>query len=416
MAAGMKARAAAALMRIRPGGLDILALPAFRNLLAAGVMFDFSGNLRLAAQSWVVLDLTGSALWVGLSAGARGVPAIVFGLFGGVAADRFPRKAVLAAGWTVLAILAVATGLLIVTGEVEAWHIVAFSAATGTVIAFTLPASLSLVASLVPGTRISNALGLTSLSWSSMEMAGPAIAGAMLAWATADVVFWVVAGGYAAAVIIIMRVREPERERAVEKRSVFADLREGVSFVRRAQPLAVLTVLAFLQNLFAVAIMPLVPVYARDVLHAGAAGYGLLAGAMGAGFLCGALTISAFGNFRRKGLTMLLSGLVWDSGAAAFGFSRSMPLSMTLLFIVGFSGPFWHNAAVSVFQSRAGDQMRGRVMSVWGIASEAFPIGWMVGGALAVTFGNEQALIISALCGTPVALLFFLLSPSFRKV
>ncbi len=415
MAARMKAGAVAMLKRIRPGGMDVLALPAFRKLLAAEVMFDFSGNMRLAAQSWVVLELTGSAFWVGLAAGARGVPAIVFGLFGGVAADRLPRKSVLAAGWTVLAALAVATGLLIATGRVEAWHIVAFSAATGTVIAFTLPASFSLVASLVPGTRLSNALGLTSLSWSSMEMAAPAIAGAILSRAAADVVFWIVAGGYTAAIILIMRVKEPERERSSEKRSMLAELRDGISYVRRTQPLPVIAVLAFQQNLMAVAVMPLVPVYARDVLHAGAAGYGLLAGAMGAGFLCGALTIAAFGNFRRKGLTMLLSGVVWDGGAVAFGFSRSMPLSMALLFTMAYSGPFWHNAAVSTFQSRAGDQMRGRVMSVWGMASEVFPIGWMVGGAMAVAFGKEQALIISALCGTPVALVFFLLSPSFRK-
>jgi hypothetical protein len=248
-----------------------------------------------------------------------------------------------------------------------------------------------------------------------MEMAAPAVAGALLARTGADVVFWVVTGGYAGAVALLIRVGEPAREKAASTKSVLADLTAGLRHVRRTRPLPVLALLAFEQNLMAVTVMPLIPVYARDVLDAGAGGYGLLAGALGAGFLTGALTISAFGNFPRKGLTMLLTGAVWDGCAVAFGFSRSMPLSMGILFALGLSGPFWFNAAVTAFQARAGDEMRGRVMSVWAMAQEVFPIGWLVGGALATAFGNERALIISAACGTPVALLFYLLSPSFRR-
>jgi hypothetical protein len=177
----------------------------------------------------------------------------------------------------------------------------------------------------------------------------------------------------------------------------------------------VIALLVFEQNLMAVAVMPLVPVYAKEVLDVGATGYGLLAGAIGAGFLAGALVIAAFGNFPRKGLTMLLAGMVWDGCAVGFGFSRSLPLSMALLFFMALSGPFWFNAGLTTFQTRAGPEMRGRVMSVWAMAAEMFPIGWLIGGTMAEAFGNEQALIISALAGTPVALVFFLFSPSFRR-
>ncbi len=402
--------------RVRPAGLDVLAMPVFRRLLVAEVLFDVSSNMRLAAQSWLVLELGGSALWVGLAAGARGAPAVVLGLFGGVAADRLPRRSVLIAGWATLALLAAGTAGLLMTDKIEAWHIVAISAGTGLAIAFTVPSAYSLVASIVPGSRLSNALGLTSLSWSSMEMAGPAITGALLAVTSASTVFWLIGGAYACAVVALLRVPEPPRERPKESASVLTDLKAGIAYVRKTQPLPVITLLAFEQNLMAVAVMPLIPVYAKDVLDVGAAGYGLLAGALGAGFLAGALTISAFGNFPRKGLTMVLSGSVWDGGAVAFGFSHSLPLSMALLFAVGYSGPFWFNAAVTAFQAKAGDEVRGRVMSVWAMAQEVFPIGWLVGGVLATTVGNERALVISALCGTPVALAFYLLSPSFRRV
>lgn len=407
--------AAAAIRRWRPGALDALTLPSFRRLLAAEVFGDLSGNMRLAAQSWVVLELTGSALWVGLAAGVRGAVAILFGLVGGVIADRTNRRLVVVAVMGGLTGLAMTTALLAGSGELRAWHLVAMSAATGIGIAFGLPAVYSVVAGIVPATRISNALGLTAMSSNSAEMVAPAIAGALLARTSPEVVFWVIAGGYAASMLLWVRVREPQRATAPERRSIRADLAEGIAFVRRTKPLLVVAALALQQNLMAVAVMPLVPVYAKEVLDVGAGGYGLLAGAMGAGFLTGALAVSVFGNFPRKGLTMLLMGAVWDGCAVSFGFSRSLPLSMGLLFTMAVSGSYWFNAAVTLFQTRAGDAMRGRVMSVWGITMQMFPIGWLVGGALAEAFGNQQALIISALAGTPVALAFYLLSPSFRR-
>jgi MFS family permease len=386
-----------------------------QRFLAAGFAFEISTHIRLSAQSWLVLELTDSALWVGLAAGSRGATSIAFGLFGGVAADRLKRRTVLAAGWAVLALLAAATAALVGTGVVEAWHVVVMSGVTGIAIAFTSPASYSLLAAVVPGHRLANAQGLLSLSSSVGETAGPAAAGLLLSQTGIDAVYWVAAGGYAAAVILVLRMREPARSGTIERGRVLPALREGLAHVRRTPPLPVLTVLAFQQNLMAVAIMPLVPVYARDVLRVGAAGYGLLAGSLGAGFLLGAATVAAFGNFPRRGLTMLVTGLVWDVCAVGFGFSRSLPLSMTLLFLLGYSGPFWFNAAVTTFQSMTPPDMRGRAMSVWGISSEVFPVGWIVGGAMATAFGNETALIISACLGTPVALLFFALSPSFRR-
>ena len=415
MFAGRVISAAAVLRRWRPDGLDVLALPPFRRLLAGEVLGDLSGNMRLVAQSWLVLELTDSSLWVGLAAGARGIPAVLLGLFGGVAADRLNRRLVIVAVLGGLSGLAVITALRVASGDLRAWHLVAMSAATGIGIAFGLPAVYSVVAGIVPAARLSNALGLTAMSWGSAEMVAPAIAGALLARTGADVVFWVIAGGYAVAMFLWLRVPEPQRSPVTERRSVMTDLAAGLGFIRRTQPLPAVTLLAFEGNLLAVAVFPLIPVYARDVLNAGAGGFGLLAGAMGAGGLCGAVSLSAFGNFRRRGWTLLLTGVVWDACMVSFGFSRSLPLSMALLFVMAFAGGVWANAAITIFQTAAGDAMRGRVMGVWGMAQAMFPVGWLVGGALAQAVGNERALIISALCGTPVAIALFLLSPSLRK-
>ena len=240
--------------------------------------------------------------------------------------------------------------------------------------------------------------------------------GVVIARANTESAFWLVAGGYAAGALLLLRLNTRETASGARERSILRGIRDGLAYARRTQPLPWLFVLVAANNLLGVAVFALIPTYARDVLAVGPAGYGLLSGVVGAGFLVGSIAIGLFGNYPRRGLVIVLAGAAWDACMIGFGFSRLFPLSLSLLFAMGVAGAYWVNAAVTAFQSTTTPALRGRVMSLYVISMQMFPLGWLYGGALATALGNEWALIVSAAGGTPLSILAYSLSPGLRRV
>lgn len=395
-------------------GRGPLSIAPFRSLLLGQGIFDLGVAMRLAAQSWVVFELTNSQLWVGVAAGVRAVPVLLFATFAGVFADRMPRRRIIVTSMLWMSAMVVVTAAVTTTDAARVWHYVVIAFCLGIGASFLGPSFFALVASIVPKRHLARANGMVSFAATTGEMAGPLITGLLIASYGAGAVFWVVAVGYAAGAILMLRVREPRRT-VPAGRTSFTEMKEGLKFVRGTQPLPWLVLLVMLQNLFAVAIFPLMPVYAEEVLDVGATGFGLMGGVFGAGLLGSAAIVSVFGNYHRGAMVMLFTGLVWDICMVSFGFSRIFPLSLALLFVMGLTGVVWVNAALTMFHTAATDEMRGRVMALYVLSMDMFPLGWLVGGALAAWLGNEEALIVSALGGTPVMVAGLLLSPALRR-
>lgn len=400
----------------KPGVLSALGDGRFRALLASQGLTDLGGMTRVAAQSWIVFDLTGSQLWVGLIAGLRAVPIILLSALGGALADRYSRRLVLVWNRLVLAGLAVATAVLLWSGQAEAWHFIILALASGSAFALGGPAFWALLPDVVPPNRLANSNGLVAAVHNTGEMVGPAAVGFLIAVSGEASVFLALTGAYALALMFLLWVGEPPRVRGELALSVMEDVKVGLSYARRTQPLPWLIVLVMAQNLLGTAIFPLIPVYAADVLDSGAGGFGTLAGSLGAGLFVGAVGVALWGNYRRRALVMLVSGLVWDVGMVWFGYSRSFPLSMGILFVIGLSGAYWVNAVLLLFQEVSASHVRGRVMSLYVLSMEMFPLGWLYGGAVAAWLGNEEALIISALGGTPVMVLALVLNRELRRL
>lgn len=386
----------------------------FRSLLVGQGLFDIGISMRIAAQSWVVFELTGSQLWVGAAAGARAVPVLLFAIFAGALADRLPRRRLLVMSGTWMAALVALTAVLTVSGSAEAWHYLVLAFGLGIGATLYGPSFFALVATLVPRRQLSRANGIVAFVSTSGEMVGPLLAGLIIAGSGAGTVFWVVSIGYLGGALLMLRVKEPTRA-APKSRASLTEIKEGLAFVRKTQPLPWLILLVMLQNLFAVAIFPLMPVYADEVLDVGPSGFGLMGGVFGAGLLGSAAIVAVFGTYHRGSMVMLVTGVVWDVCMVSFGFSRSFPLSLALLFSMGLVGVIWVNAALTMFQTSATEEMRGRVMALYVLSMDMFPMGWFIGGALAQWLGNEEALIVSALGGTPIMLLGLLLSPALRR-
>ena len=410
----MKPEVAGLEKRTAPPAAPAASKAAFRSLLISEGVFDLGVFMRTAVVSWVLLELTGSQLWVGAGAGVRAVPVLILALAGGILADRMPRRGLLSVSMLAMAGLVAVMAVITVTGVAEPWHYLALTVGIGAAAALHGPAFYALVADLVTAERLPRANGLISFVTSVGEMAGSAVVGFIIASSGAGAAFWATAGLFALGAALLIRVNPPVRHARQARKSALRDVREGLAYARRTQPLPWLIVLVMSQNLLGVAIFPLMPVYARDVLDVGVTGFGVMGAVFGAGLLCSSVIVMVFGVHRRRSMVLLVTGAVWDIGMVAFGFSRSYPLSLAALFMMGLAGTIWVNAVLTMFQRAATEHMRGRVMSLYVLAMNMFPLGWLYGGAVAAWIGNEEALLISALGGTPVLLVALFLSPRLR--
>lgn len=400
-------------LRRRPASLQLLAERDFRNYFIADAMFDFAAQLRQVVMGWAALMLTNSQFWVGLVIGIPGLTMVMFAPLAGVAVDRYDRRNTLV--WVRLSFVAFALplGILAVLDMLELWHLVAASLAVGAVRAFSFPALRAFITDLVGRERVLTANALTGSSSSAGELAGPVVAGILIASIGIGSIFIGVALVFGVCGLLILRVRSiPMRERSDE--ALVSQIRQGISYVARTPPLPALLVITLTQ-LPAAAAIPLLPTYAENVLNIGASGYGIMSGALGAGFLFGSLATTTILDFPKKGLALILTALLWDISSIVFGFSRSYPLSLAMLFLMGVGGAVHVIFLLTLFQTVAQARMLGRVMSMYGVLTASFPLGLILGGALASAFGNEQAIIIGALGSTPVVLLAYVLSPELRR-
>lgn len=400
-----------------PRVLRIFAIPGFARLLTSEALFDIGAVARTALQSWVMYDLTGSNLWVGLVSGMRSIPILVFPIFAGAIADRFDKRKLLAFVRIGLAAVSIVQAILIALDIIEPWHMLALALAAGTVVSFAMPTFWAYLADLIPARSLPRATALVMMGQNAGEMAGPVIVGWIIASAGADWAYGIVAGIYLLGAIFILNAPKGRyaASESEDKPSYYESLKQGIAYARKSPVLPWLFIMNCSVNITGVAIFPLMPEYATKILDVGAVGFGVMSTALGVGLAIGSISVAIFGLPRRVMPVIIISSFIWDFGMIGFGFSRIYPLTLFLLFAMGVAGMFWVNAIVNLFQREAIGEMRGRVMSLYAIAMGLFPLGWTFGGTLSTLIGNEMTLIVSALGGTPLILLAMLLAPGLRK-
>ena len=400
-----------------PDAVRVLAIPGFARLLASQALFDIGAVARTAAQSWVMYDLTGSNLWVGLVSGMRSIPILIFPIFAGAIADRFDKRKLIAFVRVGLAVVSIIQAILIALDIIKPWHMLALALAAGTVVSFAMPTFWAYLADLIPARSLSRATALVMMGENAGEMVGPVIVGWVIASAGADWAYTVIATIYLLGAFFILKA--PKGRYAVseseDKPSYYQSLKQGIVYARKSPVIPWLFIMNASVNITGVAIFPLMPEYANKILDVGAVGFGIMSTALGVGLAIGSITIAIFGLPRRVMPIIIVSSFIWDFGMIGFGFSRIYPLSLFLLFVMGIAGMFWVNAIINLFQREAVGEMRGRVMSLYTIGMGLFPLGWTFGGTLSALIGNELTLIVSAVGGTPLILLAMLLTPGLRK-
>lgn len=390
--------AAAAPTRL-PRGLSALRHRNFR-LFWSGQLVSLIGTwMQQVGQAWLVLQLTGDPLALGIVAAAQFTPVLILGLFAGIVADAMPKRRLLFWTQSAAAVLALILGVLVLTNSVQVWHVYLLALALGVVNSLDMPARQSFVVEMVGKADIANAVALNSAVFNGSRIVGPAIAGVTIASIGLAPLFFVNAASYLAVVASLMLMRRSELlspARAVVERSwrsVIDHLTEGLRYVRGNQPIFLsISVLAVVAT-FALNFQVLIPLLARDVLGGGADTYGFLMAASGVGSLTAALSI-AFGQ--RPTLRLLLAG----AGAVglaliALGFSRLVPVSMILMFVAGWGLIAMAATTNTIIQMAVPDVLRGRVMSVYTtVFAGSTPFGGLFAGTVAAAAGAPVALAL----------------------
>jgi predicted MFS family arabinose efflux permease len=342
--------------------------------------------MQIVAQGWLIYRLSHSAFLLALDQFLGGIPIFLFSLIGGVVADRAERRKILLASQYVQMASAGILTALVATGQVHVWHILCLSFVSGFAQAFGGPAYQALIPTLVDREDMPNAIALNSIQFNMAVTIGPALAGQALAKLGEKWCFGLNAISFLAPIISLSMITArflPEKS----AESIFTSLKEGIKFVRRQNSMEALTVLAFCMTALSMPMRTYIPVFVKDIFHRGPETYGNLLSLMGIGSICGSLAIASRGNMRNKGRFALTMLICLGAGIAGFSLSKSLPLSYTMLVLVGASMMAVFATVTSLVQLITTNEMRGRVMSVYNCAFRGgMPMGNLLSGWLVPMF------------------------------
>ena len=372
----------------------------------------------MVAQGWLVYDMTGSSLYLGLVGLARAIPALAFSLVGGAVADRYDRRAIMGMANAAVAFSAIMLGLLTLTGLVQVWHILVLALITGTAFSFEMPARQSLVSYLVPAKDVVSALSLNSVAFNTAQVLGPALA-AILIEAIGEGPVFVLNGLTYVTVVVAAIMMRPTIPAATTRATgnLLANVVEGLRYVRRTPALFALVTSMAVVSLLARPFGQLMPAFARDVLEVGAGGLGALNSAAGGGALAGAVLSAGLGSYRGRGLAVVLSAVGFGVALIAFGLSTNFVLSLVLSTVIGLLSAFSGINTNTLLQANSEARMRGRVISLHGLTMMGVvPLGVMLEGMLGSVLGVPLVVVIAGVLTSVVALWTVVVAPRVRTL
>jgi predicted MFS family arabinose efflux permease len=349
------------------------------------------------ARAWLIYELTGSAFLVGLSGLFASIPFIAMSLYAGTLIDRVDRRKLLirveALNLTTAAVIAG----LVVTANIEIWHLYVATVLTSLTNAFEIPARSSLLPNLVPRQDLMTALSLHSILRKGSQIVGPALAGALIAAVGVRWTFLIQVFFYSGLFVSICLVRSTNIVDPLSRTNPLRSFAEGLKYVWSDPVIGSLLLLGSTMSIFA-SINAMMVVFATDVFEAGPVGFGILQSASGIGAVVGSLGLAAAGDIRRKGLALISGCLVFGATMIAFAYCSSFVVGVILLGVVGLADTVLGTMQLTILQVRARGQMLGRVMSLHAISTRGIsPLGSFQMGTLTSFVGVQHAVAIGGL-------------------
>lgn len=359
------------------------------SLYATGMLISLIGSwMQNVAQPWLAYTLTGSPFLLSLISILQFLPMLIFSLFSGVVVDRFSKKKIMFFTQTALLVITGILAVLVWTGKVQYWHILACAIAMGFVNTLDMPTRQSIVIELVGKEHLHNAIAINSSIFNMARVLGPGIAGFVMAKYGVFACFAINSISFAAVIISLFFIKPMERERVKKNQRVLHSIKEGLVYIRSNEVVIKTLASVFVISAFAMNMSTLLPVFAKKVLMEGERGYGFLMSLMGVGSFVGSIAVASInhGGVKNRILKLfpyLIAGMLIFISFTRMYWLTGFGLVLLGLFFVSFTA-----TANSTVQYGISDQYRGRVMSVYSLVTGgAIPFGNAVTGVVTEKFG-----------------------------
>ncbi len=363
-----------------------------------GQLISLSGTwMQSVAQGWLVYSLTKSPFYLGIVAASASLPILLFTLFGGVIADRFPKKNLLLLTQGLSIIPALMLGILTSLGIIKVWHVALFAAILGTINSVDIPTRQSFLIEMVGKGHIVNAIALNSAAFNGARIIGPTIAGMSIAYLGIPACFFINALSFLAVIVALSRMNI-KGEIKVKSEGVLRDFMNGMRFIKGNREIIRVIKLIAVYSLVGLPYITLLPIFAAEIFHEGAQGLGFLVGASGIGALSAALGIAAKGNIENKTKFMSVAGLCFSFALFLFSISKTFWVSLIIIMVGGWGMVSYLASANSYIQVSVPDDLRGRVMSVYSfVFLGTVPIGNAIMGMIADLIGTTNAVTLAGI-------------------
>ena len=377
-------------------------------------------NMQQIVGSLLIYRLTGSAAILGAMSFAGSIPMIVFSLFGGVIADRFDKKKIIIASQAAFGAVSLGIALTLTIGYLSPehagswWVLVLSSILQGSVMGLGMPSRQAIVPEIVSEDQLMNAISLNTMGMNVLQLFAPALAGFLVDAFNFEAVYYVMTAMYIVAIVFFFFLPSVRNASNVRVRA-FEGIGKGLMYIKQNKNVLYVLLFTLVIVLLAMPYNNLMPIFVDDVLHVGATGMGILMSVSGAGAMVGSVILASLPS-RRRGVMLAGSALVLGIALTAFAFSRSWPLSLGLIVLVGLGQTGRMTLSSTLIQSHVDNEYMGRVMSVFMMQFGFTSFSTFLAGVLAEGVGVQWATGSFAIVLAIIAVLVILFIPRIRRM
>ena len=381
--------------RVRADTFAALANPNYRRYTSGQAISLIGTWMQTVAQSWLVLELTGSGTQIGLVVALQTLPVLLLGPYAGVVADRVDKRKLMIVLQSLMGVQALVLAILTITHVVTIWEIYLLAVLLGLNNCFENPARQSFVLEMVGPKDLRNAVSLNSVLVNVARAIGPAVAGVVIALGGIGICFLLNAASFVAVVASLLRLDVASLTPSRPASRARGQLREGIRYVSANPVLAIPLLMMGLVGCLAYEFQVVLPIVAKQTFHGGSQVYGFMTAAMGAGAVVGGLWVAARGHTGVRSL--INSCIVFGVLLVVAALAPDLVVELIALALVGAVSVTFISKGNSTLQLAADPMMRGRVLALWAVAFlGSTPIGGPIAGAVSERYGGRSGLLLGA--------------------